>query len=75
MEKYVRIIRDEDLVDLAPVDIVDGGRKRKNNITPGTARRKFESVNYSRCHVRSHYSHGRRISELILRIYQEYKES
>jgi hypothetical protein len=37
MKEYIRILRDEDLVDQAPIDTVNGSRKWQNNIASCTA--------------------------------------
>ena len=74
MKEYVCILRDGELMDLATIDIMDGGRKRKNDIALRTARRKYGSYNKDRrCHVRSHYTNNRRVAELPLRNYQRHE--
>ena len=45
MEKYVRILRDENLMDFVSIDVVDGDRKRKNDIGSRSAMRKYCSHN------------------------------
>ena len=37
MEKYVRILRDGNLIDFVSIDVVDGNRKRNNGIASRTA--------------------------------------
>ena len=76
MEEYVGILRDGELIDLAPIDIMDGGRERKNDIALRTARRKYGNNNSDRkCHVRSHYTSDRRVTELPLRNHQKHEKS
>jgi len=75
MEEYVRILRNGNLIDLASIDVMDGRRKRKNDIALCTARCKYGCHNReTRCHVRSHYSSHRRVTKLPLRIRQDHEK-
>ena len=75
MEEYVGILRNGNLIGLAAIDVIDRSRKRKNDVALCTTRRKCGSHNIdTRCHVRSHYSSHRRVTELPLRIHQEHEK-
>ena len=70
LNEHVRVFRYEDFVDLASVDVLNGGRKWENNITTcATPRSEYEElydVNDASS-VRSHYSRNRRVAATTLR--------
>ena len=72
MKEYVCILRNSNLIDLVSIDVVDGRRKGKNDITSHTARHEYGSHNIdARLHIHSHCSSHRGGTELPLRIHQE----
>jgi hypothetical protein len=70
MKEYIRIIRDEDLMDRASISTVDGSRKWQNNIASCTATREYISYYKDICgHIRSHYTGYRRVADILFRIH------
>lgn len=75
MKEYVRILGDGNFIDLVPINIVDGAKKRKNDIASRTAGRLYENHNTGiNCHIRSQYSSHRRITELSLSIFEKHEK-
>ena len=69
MKKYIRITRDEDIMDRASISTVDGSRKWQNNVASRTATREHDSYHMDICgYIRSHYSGHRRVPDLLFRI-------
>jgi hypothetical protein len=64
MKKYIRVIRDEDLMDRASIGTLDGSRKWQNNIASCTATREYVSYHMDICgHIRPNYSGERRVAD------------
>ena len=75
MKEYVRILRNENLMDLASIDVMDGRRKRKHDIASRTSGHKYASHSVEiRPYVRSHHSNRRWVTELPLRIHRAGEE-